>query len=66
MPYFFNKSGKKYEIVDIKGKMILSSNNDKPSRRAEVINVTDLSEGIYYLVIKKDKARASFLFMVKR
>lgn len=55
-----------YQIVDIKGKVVLSSENNKPSMRAEVINVALLPEGIYYLVIKKEKTEASFMFMVKR
>lgn len=61
-----NFSFDQYQIIDLKGNVVLSSNNEKPSMRAEVINIKNLPEGVYYLVIKQDKAEAPFMFMVKR
>jgi len=55
-----------YTIVDIDGKEVLKKVNDKPKQRAEVISVSSLPEGVYYLVIHKKKHKASFLFLIRR
>jgi hypothetical protein len=55
-----------YSIIDPKGKEILNGKNDKPVIQSEIIDVSGLNDGPYYLIIRKGKQEASFLFIINR
>jgi subtilisin family serine protease len=55
-----------YSIMDTKGKELMKGRNDKPVIQTEIIDVSDLKEGPYYLIIRKGKQEASFLFVIRR
>ena len=55
-----------YTIMDTKGKELMKEQNDKPIIQTEIIDVSELKEGPYYLIIRKGKQEASFLFVIRR
>ncbi|WMN06862.1 S8 family serine peptidase [Marivirga arenosa] len=55
-----------YSIIDQSGKEVLKSNNTKPFLQTEIIDVSELEQGAYYLIIRRGKLEASFLFVIKR
>ncbi|WP_375577971.1 S8 family serine peptidase [Marivirga tractuosa] len=55
-----------YSIIDTKGKEVLKASNDKPILQTEIIDVSELKQGAYYLIIRKGKQEASFLFVIRR
>ena len=55
-----------YSIMDTKGKELMKGHNDKPIIQTEIIDVSELKEGPYYLIIRKGKQEASFLFVIRR
>jgi PKD repeat protein len=55
-----------YSVVDTKGKEVLKAKNDMPSLQTEIIDVSELKQGAYYLIIRKGKQEASFLFVISR
>ncbi|PTB96953.1 hypothetical protein C9994_05090 [Marivirga lumbricoides] len=54
-----------YKIMDVKGAEILTKKSENPVQQAEVISTSELKNGPYYLVLKKGKSEAAFLFIVK-
>jgi hypothetical protein len=55
-----------YKIIDTKGKEIMNGKNDKPIIQTEIIDVSNLEPGPYYLIIRKGKKEATFLFVIRR
>ncbi|MGM0580556.1 MAG: S8 family serine peptidase [Bacteroidota bacterium] len=55
-----------YAIIDTKGKELMRGQNDKPIIQTEIIDISELKEGPYYLIIRKGKQEASFLFVIRR
>jgi len=55
-----------YSIIDTKGKEVVKANNDKPILQTEIIDVSELKQGAYYLIIRKGKQEAPFLFVIRR
>lgn len=55
-----------YTVIDTKGKEIMKSKNDKPLLQTEIIDVSELEQGAYYLIIRRGKQEASFLFVIRR
>ncbi|ADR20531.1 hypothetical protein MATR_18460 [Marivirga tractuosa] len=55
-----------YSIIDTKGKELMKGQNDKPIIQTEIIDISALKEGPYYLIIRKGKQEASFLFVIRR
>ncbi|WP_296622010.1 S8 family serine peptidase [Marivirga sp.] len=55
-----------YSVIDTKGKEVMRSNNDKPLLQTEIVDVSELKQGAYYLIIRKGKQEASFLFVIRR
>lgn len=55
-----------YSIMDTKGKELMKGRNDKPIIQTEIIDISELKEGPYYLIIRKGKQEASFLFVIRR
>jgi PKD repeat protein len=55
-----------YSIIDTKGKEVMKSKNDIPLLQTEIIDVSELKQGPYYLIIRKGKQEASFLFVISR
>ncbi|WMN10901.1 S8 family serine peptidase [Marivirga salinae] len=55
-----------YSIIDTKGKELMKGENDKPIIQTEIIDVSELKEGPYYLIIRKGKQEGSFLFVIRR
>ncbi len=54
------------KIIDTKGREYFRKQNDKPKQQVEIISTGDLKNGPYFLVLKKGKSEASFLFMISR
>lgn len=55
-----------YSIIDTKGKELMKGQNDKPIIQTEIIDVSELKAGPYYLIIRKGKQEGSFLFVIRR
>jgi PKD repeat protein len=55
-----------YSVIDTKGKEVMKSKNDLPLLQTEIIDVSELKQGPYYLIIRKGKQEASFLFVISR
>jgi PKD repeat protein len=55
-----------YKIIDTKGKEIMNGKNDNPIIQTEIIDVSNLEPGPYYLIIRKGKKEATFLFVIRR
>jgi hypothetical protein len=55
-----------YSIIDTQGRELLTANNTMSQQQTEIINVSELKQGAYYLIIRKGKNEASFLFVVRR
>jgi len=55
-----------YSIIDTKGHEVLKANNDKPILQTEIIDISELKQGPYYLIIRRGKQEASFLFVIRR
>lgn len=55
-----------YSVIDTKGKEVMRSENDMPLLQTEIIDVSELKQGPYYLIIRKGKQEASFLFVISR
>jgi PKD repeat protein len=55
-----------YTIIDTKGQEKMSHENIKPIIQTEIIDVSELNEGAYYLIIRKGNMEASFLFVIRR
>jgi subtilisin family serine protease len=55
-----------FSVIDVQGKEVMKSKNDKPLVQTEVIDVSELKQGAYYLIIRKGKQEAPFLFVIMR
>tara|TARA_R110002012_G_scaffold99980_2_gene238369 strand:+ start:41251 stop:45432 length:4182 start_codon:yes stop_codon:yes gene_type:complete len=55
-----------YSVVDAKGKEVMRSKNELPLLQTEIIDVSELKQGPYYLIIRRGKQEASFLFVINR
>ncbi|SMG15623.1 Por secretion system C-terminal sorting domain-containing protein [Marivirga sericea] len=55
-----------YSIIDTQGKEVLKANNSLELLQSEIIDISDLKQGAYYLIIRKGKNEASFLFVISR
>ncbi|MBK6264187.1 S8 family serine peptidase [Marivirga sp. S37H4] len=54
------------KIMDMQGQELFSKKNNKPTQQAEVISTSALQNGSYYLVVKKGKNEAAFIFIINR
>ncbi len=55
-----------FTIMDMKGTELFSKKNNKPTQQAEVISTAEFENGAYYLVVKKGKTEAAFIFIINR
>lgn len=54
------------KIIDTKGREYFRQQNNKPKQQVEVISTSELKNGPYFLVLKKGKNEASFMFVISR
>jgi PKD repeat protein len=54
------------KIIDPKGREYFRKQNDKLKQQVEVISTSELKNGAYFLVLKKGKSEASFMFVISR
>ncbi|HET8860012.1 S8 family serine peptidase [Marivirga sp.] len=55
-----------FSIIDATGKELLRSEINKSSLQIQPIDISELKQGAYYLIIRKGKQEASLLFIINR